>query len=78
MQKKLDENVIITRYEVQVNMIFTFIFMKKCNSINVAVLDVEILHANRFSTDLVHRRIIFPLTLLLLEKLMITSPDNTL
>ena len=43
------------------------------NSITVAVLDP----ANRFSSDLVHRHIIFPLTLLLLEKLMITGPDNT-
>ena len=38
--------------------------MKKCNSITVAV----IWRANRFSSDLVHRHIIFPLTLLLLEK----------
>ena len=52
--------------------------MKKRNSITVAVLDIEILHENRFSSDLVHRDIIFPLTLLLLEKLMIISPDNTL
>ena len=45
--------------------------MKKRNSITVAVLDI--LHENRFSYDLVHRHI----TLLLLEKLMIISPDNT-
>ena len=31
-----------------------------------------------FSSDQVHRHIIFLLTLLLLEKLMIISPDNTL
>ena len=50
--------------------------MKKCNSITVTVLDLN-LHANRFSSDLVHRCILFPLTLLLLEKLMIINPDNT-
>ena len=50
--------------------------MKKHNSITVAVLDFEVLHANGFSSDLVHRRII--LALLLLEKLMIISPDNIL
>ena len=49
-------------------------FMKKRNSVTVAV----ILHANRFSYDLVHRHIIFPLPFFLLEKLMIISPDNTL
>ena len=35
------------------------------------------MQANRFSSDLVHRHIIL-LTLFLLEKLMIISPDNTL
>ena len=35
------------------------------------------LHVNRFSPELVHRHIIFPLTLLLLEKLMIIGPDST-
>ena len=39
---------------------------------------LEILHVNRFSSELVHRHIIFPLTPLLLEKLMIIGPDNTL
>ena len=48
--------------------------MKKRNSITVAVLDI--LHENSFSSDLVHRHIIFLLTLLFLEKLMIISPDN--
>ena len=33
---------------------------------------------NRFSSELVHRHIIFPLTPLLLEKLMIIGRDNTL
>ena len=50
--------------------------MKKRN--NRSSTRLEILHVNRFSSELVHRNIIFPLTLLLLEKLMITSPDNTL
>ena len=40
--------------------------------------ELEILHINRFSSELVHRHIIFPLTLLLLEKLMIIGRDNTL
>ena len=57
---------------------FIFFFMKKRNSKTVAVLDIEILHVNKFSSDLVHRHIIFPLTLFLLEKLMIISPDKTL
>ena len=48
--------------------IFIFFFKKKHNSITVAVLD---LHADRFSSDLVHRHTIFPFTPLLLEKLMI-------
>ena len=47
--------------------------MKKRNSITVAVLDLKFC---RFSSDLVHRHIIFLLTLLLLEKQMIISPDN--
>ena len=38
---------------------------------------LEILYVNRFSSELVHRHILFPLTLLLLEKLMIISPDIT-
>ena len=40
--------------------------------------ELEILHTNRFSSELVHRHIIFPLTPLLLEKLMIIGLDNTL
>ena len=45
---------------------------------NHSSLEPEILDLNRFSSKLVHRHIIFPLTLLLLEKIMIISPDNTL
>ena len=37
--------------------------------------ELEIL---RINSNLVHRHIIFPLTPLLLEKLMIIGPDNTL
>ena len=40
--------------------------------------ELDILRINRFSSELVHRHIIFPLTPLLLEKLMIIGPDNTL
>ena len=40
--------------------------------------ELEILRINRFSSELVHTHIIFPLTPLLLEKLMIIGPDNTL
>ena len=42
---------------------------------NHSSLEPEILDLNRFSSELVHRHIIFPLTL---EKIMIISPDNTL
>ena len=45
---------------------------------NHSSLEPEILDLNRFSSELVHRHVIFPLTLLLLEKIMIISPDNTL
>ena len=45
---------------------------------NHSSLEPEILDLNRFSSELVHRHIIVPLTLLLLEKIMIISPDNTL
>ena len=74
--KKLDE---IHVYEIQVNMIFhlllIFIFVKKRNSITINSTRRE--NVNRFSSDLVHRHI-FLLTLLLLEQLMIISPDITL
>ena len=39
---------------------------------------LEILRAIRFSSDIVHRHIIFLLTLLLPDKLMIIIPDNTI
>ena len=42
--------------------------MKKRNSITVAVWNLDL---NRFSSELVHRHIIFPLTPLFLEKLYI-------
>ena len=35
----------------------------------------NILYGNRFSSDLVYRQLIFLLTLLLLEKMMIISPE---
>ena len=41
---------------------------------NHGSLEPEILDLNRFSSELVHRHTIFPLTL---EKIMIISPDNT-
>ena len=40
--------------------------------------ELEILHVSRFPSDLVHRHIIFLLTLLLLDEMMIICPDNTL
>ena len=45
---------------------------------NHSSLEPEILDLSRFSSELVHRHIIFPLTPLLLEKLMIIGPGNTL
>ena len=71
------------RYEIRVNMIFTDSSSSSLllheEPITVAVYTrLKLLHENRFSSDLVHRHIIFPLTLLRLEKLMIITPDNTL
>ena len=48
------------------------------NLTNHSSNEFEILHVSRFPSDLVYRHIIFLLTLLLLEKMMIVSPDNTL
>ena len=45
------------------------------NLTNHSSNELESLHVSRF---LVHRHINFLLTLLLLEKIMIISPDNTL
>ena len=61
-----------TKYEIQVNYDFT-----DSSSSSSSSSEPEILDLSRFSSELVHRHIIFPLTLLLLEK-MIISPDNTL
>ena len=43
---------------------------------NHSSLEPEILDLNRFSSELVHRHILFLLTLLLLEKIGIISPYN--
>ena len=46
------------------------------NLANRSSNELEILHVSRFPSDLVHRHIVFLLTLLLLEKMMIIiSPD---
>ena len=55
------------RYEIQVNMIFT--------DYSSSSSSFEILHVSRFPSDPVHRHIHFLLTLLLLEIMMIMSPD---
>ena len=47
------------------------------NLTNHSSNELETLYVSRFPSDLVHRHIIFLLTLLLLEKMMIISPDNT-
>ena len=47
------------------------------NLTNHSSNELEILHVSRFPSDVVHRHIIL-LTLLLLEEMMIISPDNTL
>ena len=56
-------------------MIFTDSSSSSFELTNYNSNELEIMHVNRFSSSLVHRHIIFPLTLLLL---MIISPDNTL
>ena len=48
------------------------------NLTNPSSNELDILRVSRFPSDLVHRHIIFLLTVLLLEKIMIISPDNTL
>ena len=51
---------------------------EKAKLTNHSTYEPEILHVNQFSSELVHKHIIFPLTLLLLVKQLIMDPDNTL
>ena len=51
---------------------------EKAKLTNHSTYEPEILHVNRFSSELVHRHIIYSLTLLLLVKQLIMGPDNTL
>ena len=46
------------------------------NLTNHSSNELKFLHVSRFPSDLVHRHIIFLLIPLLLEKMMIISPDN--
>ena len=75
------------RSKIQVNMIFSNLpcssssrsssssSFEKAKLTNHSTYEPEILHVNQFSSELVHRHIIYSLTLLLLVKL---CPDNTL
>ena len=74
------------RSEIQVNMILSNCPCSSSSSssfeeaklTNHSTYEPEILHVNRFSSELVHRHIINSLTLLLLVKQLIMCPDNTL
>ena len=75
------------RSKIQVNMIFSDLpssssssssSFEKANLSNHSTYEPEILHVNQFSSKLVHRHIIYSLTLLLLVKQLIMCPDNTL
>ena len=75
------------RAEIQVHMIFSNLprsssssssSFEKAKLTNHSTYEPEILHVNRFSSELVHRHIICSLTLLLLVKQLIMCPDNTL
>ena len=75
------------RSEIQVNMIFSNLpcssssssssSFEKAKLTNYSTYEPEILHVNRFSSELVHRHIIYLLTPLLLVKQLIMGPDNT-
>ena len=70
------QNKYHTRYEIQVNMIFIdSSSFESTNLTNHSSNELEILHVSRFPSNLVNRHIIL-LTLLLLEKMMIISPDK--
>ena len=70
------------RYEIQANIIFTDCpcssssSFEKAKLTNHSTYEPEILHINQFSSELVHRHIIYLLTLLLLVKQLIMGPDN--
>ena len=73
------------RSEIQVNMISQIVHVllhlllfEKVKLTNHSTYEPEILHVNQFSSELVHRHIIYSLTLLLLVKQLIMGPDNTL
>ena len=75
------------RSKIQVNMIFSNLpccssssssSFEKAKLTNHSTYESEILHVNQFSSELVHRHIIYSLTLLLLVKQLIMCPDNTL
>ena len=75
------------RSKIQVNMIFSNLLsssssssssFEKAKLTNHSTYEPEILHVNQFSSELVHRHIIYSLTLLLLVKQLIMCPDNTL
>ena len=51
-----------------------FIFKKRTVAVYTGL---ESLHVNKFASYLAHTHIIFPLTLSLIEKLMIISPEDT-
>ena len=74
------------RSEIQVNMISQIVHLllllhllfEKVKLTNHSTYEPEILHVNQSSSELVHRHIIYSLTLLLLVKQLIMGPDNTL
>ena len=77
------------RSKIQVNMIFTNLTcsfssssssssFEKAKLTNHSTYEPEILHVNQFSSEIVHRHIIYSITLLLLVKQLIMRPDNTL
>ena len=68
------------RSEIQVNMIFSNLpcsLFEKAKLTNHSTYEPEILHINRFSSELEQRHIISLLTLLLLVKQLIMGSDNT-